>query len=439
MQDPDEAVVRRVMWRVLPLLTFCYFVSILDRSNIGVAALTMNKDLNLSASEFGLAAGIFAIPYMLFELPSNLALVRVGARPWIARIMFTWGVVAAGQALVWNANSLYVARALLGAAEAGFVPGALLYMTLWFPAAYRGRVIAIFFLGIPVALAIGTPLSGLILGMDGLLGLRGWQWLFVTEAIPALLLAIALPLLLPVSVRKARFLAPEERARLAARLDAETAERARAGGAHPSLLRVVLNPRILLLALAYYGIAGLNNGVVTFLPLVMRDYGVTNMQATLFAVIPYTFGAVGMLVLGRLGDRPGRRALANYLALAISIIGLVASAYVSGAAFRLMAVCVAGVGVFAVMPVFWGLPTGVLAGTAAASGLALVNALAQFASFVNPWVIGIIRDRTGSFNGGLLWLAAMAVMSTVVLTLIFALWGRGEPAMQRGAVLSGTD
>jgi MFS transporter, ACS family, tartrate transporter len=439
LTDPDAATVRRVAWRLMPLLTLCYFVSILDRSNIGVAALTMNHDLGLTATAFGLAAGIFAIPYMLFEVPSNLALVRFGPRLWIARIMFTWGIVAAAQAFVWNANSLYFARALLGAAEAGFVPGVLLYMTLWFPAAYRGRMIAIFFLGIPVSLVIGTPVSGLILGMDGLFGLHGWQWLYITEAVPALLLGILLRVLLPGDLRTARFLTPLERQRLTERLEAEHAERQRTPGTRSSLFGALLDPRVLLLCFAYYGIAGLNNGVVTFLPLVLKAYGVTSLQATFLATIPYAFGALGMIVLGRFADKPGQRALANYLALAISIIGLVGSAYIESPGARMIAICVAAVGVFAAMPVFWGLPTGILSGAPAAVGIALVNALAQLASFVNPIVIGVIRDRTGNFNGGLLWLAVMAVMATLVLTIIFAVWGKPEATPPQGAAMSASD
>ncbi|MBV9538189.1 MAG: MFS transporter [Acidisphaera sp.] len=437
MNDADAATVRRVAWRLMPLLTLLYFISILDRSNISVAALTMNHDLGLSAAEYGFAAGIMAIPYMLFEVPSNLALEKFGPRPWIARIMITWGIVAAGQALVWNASSLYWARALLGAAEAGFVPGVLLYMTRWFPAAYRGRMIAIFFLGIPVSLVIGTPMSGLILGMDGLFGVRGWQWVFIIEGIPAVLFGILLPVLMPNDLRSATFLSTTERDRLAAKLDAEHAMRQHE--TRQGLLGALIDIRVLLLCLAYYGIAPLNNGVVTFLPLTLKAYGVSNTAATFLAAIPYAFGAIGMVVLGRLADRPGKRALANYLALTISVVGLLAAAYIDTPGLRFAAICVAGVGVFSCMPVFWGLPTGILSGSAAAAGIALVNCLAQFGSFVNPVVIGRIVDATGSVNGGLLFLAGMAVMAMVVLTIIFAIWGRPEAEIPRGAALSGSD
>ncbi len=215
------------------MLIACYFVAILDRGNVAVAALTMNQDLGLSASAFGLAAGIFFIPYFLFEVPSNLALQRFGARLWIARIMITWGIISALNAFVWSANSYYAVRALLGAAEAGFFPGIIFYVTLWFPAAYRGRIVGWFMTGIPISLVIGTPISSMILGLDGLFGLRGWQVMFLIEAVPAILLGCAVPFLLPSRPAEARFLDAAERDWLAVRLDRETRQR---GAGHQSSL-----------------------------------------------------------------------------------------------------------------------------------------------------------------------------------------------------------
>ncbi|MFC0407211.1 MFS transporter [Roseomonas elaeocarpi] len=427
MNDPDDEIVRKLTWRLVPLLTFCYFVAILDRANVGVAALTMNDDLGLSASAFGVAAGIFFVPYVLLELPSNLALARFGARLWIARIMFTWGLLSSAHAFVWDAPSLYVARALLGAAEAGFVPGVIFYLTLWFPAAYRGRIIAAFFTGIPIALVFGTPVSGLLLGLDGLAGLRGWQWMYLLEGLPALLLAVVLPFILPADPAQARFLTPEERVRLETRLAAERREREGLFSGNHNLLAALLSPRVLLLCLGYYGLTNLNGAVSTFLPQILKGFGVSNLQASFLAAIPYIFGAAGMLLLGRLADRPGRRGLANYVALTVSALGLAASAATDDPMLKMVALCVTAFGVFGAMPVFWGLPTAILTGTAAAGGIALVNALGNLSSVVNPWVIGLIRDATGSFNGGLLWLALMAVMSILVITVIFLLWGRAEP------------
>ena len=422
MVDPDAAMVRRLTWRLVPLLTFSYFVAVLDRSNIGVAALTMNHDLGLSMTAFGVAAGVFFVPYVLLELPSNLALARFGARLWIARIMFTWGLVSGAHAFVWNADSLYAARALLGAAEAGLVPGVIFYITLWFPAAYRGRIIAAFFTGIPIALVLGSPLSGLLLELDGLGGLRGWQWIYLLEAVPALALAVAIPFIMPAGPDEARFLTAAERDRLNARLAAERVGRTTAAGP-AALLRTLFSARVLLLCLAYYGLTNLNGAISTFLPLILQEFGVSNLGASFLAAIPYACGGIGMVVLGRFADRPGLRAWANYSALSISAVGLIGAALITAPALKLLALCFTAFGVFGAMPVFWGLPTAILSGTAAAGGIALVNALGNLSSVVNPWVIGMIRDATGSFNGGLFWLAGMATMSIVVISIIFALWG----------------
>ena len=336
MNDPDAAIVRKLTWRLMPLLTFGYFVAVLDRSNVGVAALTMNHDLGLSMTAFGVAAGIFFVPYVVLELPSNLALARFGARLWMARIMITWGLISAAHALVWNATSLYVARAALGAAEAGFVPGVIFYITLWFPAAYRGRIIAAFFIGIPIALVFGSPVSGLLLGLDGVMGLHGWQWIYLLEAVPALALGVAIPFLLPSNPQTATFLTDDERTRLVRRLALEQQERS--AGPQQTLWRSIVSPRVLLLALAYYGLTNLNGAISTFLPQILRELGgVSNLQASALAAIPYAFGAVGMVVLGRFADQPGRRGLANYLALVISAVGLLAAAATDDPALKMAA------------------------------------------------------------------------------------------------------
>jgi ACS family tartrate transporter-like MFS transporter len=424
----EAAVIRKLAWRLLPLLTLCYFVAIIDRANVGVAALTMNHDLGLSAAEFGFAAGIFFVPYVLLELPSNLILARVGARLWIARIMLTWGLFAAAHALIWNASGLYVMRALLGAAEAGFVPGVIFYLSLWFPAVYRGRIIAAFFLGIPVALVIGTPISSLLLGMNGLAGLKGWQWMFLIEAAPALGLAACIPFVMPDRPEQANFLTAPEREWLISKLAHERAAREAQRSSGRSLLAGLVSPRILLLALTYYGLTNLNGAISTFLPLILKSFGLSNIQSGFVAAVPYAFGALGMVLLGRFADRPGRRAAALYWALGISLAGLVVAGATNDAVMKLVALCFAAIGVFGAMPVFWGLPTGLLSGAAVAGGLALINSLGNLSSVVNPWVIGVIRDASGSYNGGLFWLAAMALLSIVMITITYQLWGWPERA-----------
>jgi ACS family tartrate transporter-like MFS transporter len=422
----ESRVVRKLALRLLPVLIAGYFIAIIDRANLGVAALTMNADLGISAAAFGVAASVFFVPYVVLEVPSNLALQRFGARWWIARIMVTWGIFAAAHALVWDVPSLYVARALLGAAEAGFFPGVIFYLTLWFPSAYRGRIMAIFTAGIPVALIIGTPLSGLILQLEGRLGLHGWQWVYLIEGLPAVILGVLIPFLLPASPDKATFLTAEERTWITDRLARERLGREAAGatgGGHGrALLKTLISPQVLMFALAYYGLTNLNGAVSTFLPQILQPFGLGTTETTFVAAIPYVFGLIGMLVLGRIADRPGLRAVSIYVALGISLVGLVASALLDEPILKLIALCVASIGVFGVLPTFWGLPTAILTGAAAAGGIALINALGNLSSVVNPAVIGAIRESTGDFNGGLLWLAGMSVVAMVALAIILAVW-----------------
>jgi MFS family permease len=420
----EQEIVRKLTWRLMPVLMLAYMIAIVDRANIGVAALTMNHDLRLSTSAFGFAAGVFFIPYVLLEVPSNLALARFGARWWIARIMITWGLISAAHALVWNAASLYALRALLGAAEAGLAPGVIFYLTLWFPAAYRGRVLSAFMIGIPIALVIGTPLSALILQLDGRLGLRGWQWMYLLEGLPAVVMGVLIPFLLPNSPKAATFLGAEERDWLVRTLEQEKHERGGDGehGAHT--LKGVLSPRVLLFCLMYYGLTNLNGAVSTFLPQILKAYGFGSVQTGFLATIPYAFGALGMVALGRLADRPGQRIRANYIALGMACGGLIASAATDDPTLKLAALSFAAVGAFGAIPVFWGLPTSTLGGATAAAAIALINALGNLSSVVNPWVMGVLRERSGDYNSGLHWLAAMAALSAVALTIMVSLRGR---------------
>jgi MFS transporter, ACS family, tartrate transporter len=432
----EPRVVRKLAVRLLPVLIVGYLIAIIDRANLGVAALTMNADLGISAAAFGVAASVFFVPYVVLEVPANLALQRFGARWWLARIMVTWGILSAAHALVWDAPSLYVARALLGAAEAGFFPGVIFYLTLWFPSAYRGRIMAIFTAGIPVALIIGTPLSGLLLELEGRLGLHGWQWVYLIEGLPAVALGTLIPFLLPASPDGASFLDAEERAWLAGTLAREQAEREGAAGAGAgrgrTVLKTLLSPQVLMFALAYYGLTNLNGAVSTFLPQILEPFGLGTVQTTFVAAIPYVFGLLGTIALGRLADRPGMRAVSIYVALAIAFVGLVASALLDEPMTKLVALCAASVGVFGVLPTFWGLPTAVLTGAAAAGGIALINALGNLSSVVNPVVIGAIRENTGDFDGGLLWLAAMSVVAIIALVIIRSVGSRWGVTPYRG-------
>ncbi len=419
----EPGVVGKLTWRLLPILIAAYFIAIVDRSNVGVAALTMNRDLGLSATAFGFAAGVFFVPYVLLEVPSNLALVRFGARWWIARIMASWGLISAAHAFAWNADSLYALRALLGAAEAGLVPGVIFYLTLWFPAAYRGRIISVFMISIPVALIVGTPISALLMRFDGLLGLHGWRWMYLLEGAPAMILAVFIPFVLPGGPEDARFLSETERDWLIRRLDQEKNERAASVGHGSQAFKTLLTPQILLFCLMYYGLTNLNGAVSTFLPQIIKQYGFGVVQTGFLATIPYACGAAGMIALGALADRPGKRVATNYAALGIAVVGLLGAASIQDPTLKLASLSFAAFGAFAAIPVFWGLPTSVLGGATAAAAIALINALGNVSSVVNPWVIGMLRDRTGDYNGGLYWLAAMASLSALVLTLIVFLIG----------------
>lgn len=425
---PETRVFRKLSTRLVPVLILGYVIAVVDRANLGVAALTMNKDLGFGADVFGLASSVFFVPYVLLEVPSNLALARFGARRWIARILITWGIFSAAHALVWNGPSLYVARALLGAAEAGFFPGVIFYLTRWFPTAYRGRIMATFTASIPVALTVATPLSGMILKLEGLLGLHGWQWVYLIEGAPAVLLGLLIPSLLPSGPEQAWFLDEEERAWLAEtlarqRLEGESETGTASTGAKTlKALKALLSPKVLMFALTYYGLTNLNGAISMFLPQILQPSGLSNTTTTLVAAIPYVFGLFGVLALGRLADRPGRRAFSLYLALSISLVGLAASAFFEEPAAKVIALCVAAVGVFGVVPTFWTMPTTILSGTAAAGGIAVINALGNLSSVVNPAVMGVIDAETGSLDGGLLWLAGMALAAMISLTVIVVTW-----------------
>ena len=375
MDELETRTVAKTARRLIPFLILTYFVCILDRGNVGVAALTMNADLGLSSAAFGLGAGIFFIPYFLCEIPSNLAMQRYGARVWIARIAISWGIVSAGNAFVWNDTSFYGMRALLGAAEAGFFPGILFYLTLWFPAAYRGRIVAAFMAAIPVSLVIGTPISGLLLGMNGVLGLRGWQWMFIIDALPAIILGGLTLYVLPNTPAEACWLHEDERAWLVRRVTQERA--AREAVRHYGVLEAMRDPRVLALSLAYFGMNGLGGALTAYLPQILKGFGLSNTESSFVATIPYFIAFLGMIALGLFADRPGRRKAAAVLALGIAAVGLWGAAFTDNPLPKLVMLSFASIGVFGCMPVFWGLPTAFLSGAAAAAGLAQINAPRQ--------------------------------------------------------------
>ncbi len=416
MGDLEARTMAKVMRRLVPFLILCYFAAYLDRVNVGFAALTMINDLHLTATAFGFGAGIFFIAYFVFEVPSNLALDRFGASRWIARIMVTWGICSGAMAFIQGETSFYVVRTLLGAAEAGFFPGIIFYLTLWFPGVYRGRIISYFMAAIPLSTVIGAPVSGFILYMGGTLGLRGWQWLFIIEAIPAIVLGVVCWFYLTDLPSHATWLAPEERAWLVARMAAE--RRVREQARDYGVLEALVNPRVLAIAVIYFGLVAVNYGLSFWLPQIVKAFGLNNAQTGLVTAIPYIVGTISMVLWGRRSDRKMERKGHMAIALAAAAGGIAISGLLPDPVLKMIVLSVAGFGIFAGLPIFWTFPTAFLSGTAAAGGIAVINSIGNLSGFAGPYVMGALRDYTGSFTSGLFVIAGAAVVALIIVLLL---------------------
>jgi ACS family tartrate transporter-like MFS transporter len=422
MESLEARTIRKVSARLIPFLIVCYFIAYLDRVNVGFAALTMNKALGLTATMFGFGAGIFFITYFIFEVPSNLFLDRFGARKWIARIMVSWGILSGLMAFIpdiaritglSNETSFYTVRALLGCAEAGFFPGIIFYLTLWYPSVYRGRIIGSFMAAIPLSSAIGAPISGMILGMNGVAGLEGWQWLFIIEAAPAILLGFVTYFYLTDRPADAHWLETDERAWLSNRLDGE--RRQREAAQTLSISQAIFNPRVLALALVYFGLVACNYGVGFWLPQIIKQFGLTNAMTGWVTAIPYAIGAAFMVWYGRRSDSKIERKAHAAVALVIAAVGIASSTLTSDPTLTIIAFSIGACGVFGALPVFWTLPTAVLSGSAAAAGIAVINSIGNLAGFAGPYAMGWIKDATGSFAGGLLLIASLAIVAMAIV------------------------
>ncbi len=421
---PEAAAVAKVTRRLVPFLVLCYLVAYLDRVNVGFAALQMNPALGLDASAFGFGAGIFFFTYFIFEVPSNLALEKFGARRWIARIMVTWGIVSGSTAFIPQISqatglspehTFYAVRLLLGVAEAGFFPGIIFFLTLWFPSAYRARIVGYFMAAIPLSSLVGAPISGALLGVTGA-GLAGWQWLFILEAAPALIMAVAVLFYLTDKPADAAWLSTEERDALAARLAAERRQRE---AAQPlSVGQAMLNPRVLALALVYFAAVAGNYGIGFFLPQIVKGFGMTDLQTGFVTAIPYLAGVCLMIWWGRRSDRKMGRKGHAALALGVAGAAIAAAAFTDDPYLKMAAITLASFGVFGSLPVFWTLPTAFLAGPAAAAGIAVINAVGNLSGFAGPFVMGRIKDATGSYFWALLAISATAFAGmAIVLSL----------------------
>ncbi len=408
----QRRTILKISWRLLPLIVVSYFIAYVDRTNIAFAALTMNKDLGISAYLYGWGAGIFFLGYALFEVPSNMVLAKVGARRWIARIMFTWGLISGAMAFATGPASFLVLRFLLGVAEAGFFPGIIFYLSTWFPAAYRARVISTLFLAVPISNAAASLVSGAILEMDGLQGLKGWQWVFILEALPALLLAFVVWRHMIDRPADAKWLSADERAWLESELLAERTQVESFG--HMSLWRALTDKRVLVLSMIYMTSVTASYGIVFFLPQIVKGLGHSNLMTGALTAIPYSVGILGLLWWGYSSDRHNERRWHLIVAMSVAGVGLVGAAWLRDSYGAIAAMCVATVGLYGSRPSFWPMPTRFLTGAAAAAGIALINSIGNLGGYIGPFIVGWIKDSTKSFEMGLYFLAACAFASAAI-------------------------
>jgi len=412
-----RATLAKVAWRLLPFLLLLYVVAWLDRVNIGFAALQMNADLAFSDAVYGFGAGIFFIGYALFEVPSNLILVRVGARLWIARIMITWGIVSVAMMFVSGPIEFYALRFLLGVAEAGFLPGIIYYLGNWFPAADRARALSWFMLAIPLSTVIGGPLAGALLQLDGWHGLQGWQWLFLLEGLPAVLLGFVVLGFLTDKPELAEWLEPGERRWLAERMAGEQrAAHARHG---VGLKAAMMHPTVWLLGLILFACQCGSYGLTLWIPQIVRGLsGLGDFTVSTISALPYVAAAIGMIAIGASSDRTGERFLHIAVPSAIGSLGFILSAYFTSPLPGMIALTIAAVGDLGTRGPFWALPTRFLTGSAAAAGIALINTMASLGGFVGPSAVGLVRELTGSFAGGLVFLAALLLLAAGAALLL---------------------
>ena len=409
MDAQQEQILRKNAWRLLPVLTVAYVVNYLDRTNIGFAALTMNREIGLTATQFGWGAGILFAGYCVFEIPSNLALYRYGARLWIARIMITWGIVSAAMAFIGSAWSFYLLRFLLGVAEAGFFPGVAFYLAFWFPAQYRARILAWFLVAIPVSSLIGGPLSGALLELDGLLGIAGWKWLFVAEGLPAVLLGVAVAFVLADRPETAPWLDASEKQTLAAMLAAEVRDRAQS-----SFVAALKDVRVVICALVQFGFTLGSYGVGIWLPQIIKASGLANLTVALLSAVPYLFASAAMIWWAMLVDRSGKKIGHLTITCALGTLGLVASVLWPALAPAMASLTLALVGITAARAVFWTIPVRFLTGVGAAAGLAFINSIGTIGGFAGPYLVGFMKDAYGTFQAGLLAMAAILLVTTAL-------------------------
>jgi MFS transporter, ACS family, tartrate transporter len=405
----ERQAFRKIAFRLLPILTIAFFLNFLDRNNIGYAALTMNKEIGLTATQFGYGAGIFFLGYCFFEIPSNIALYRYGARVWIARIMITWGVISTATIFVNGPSSFYFLRFLLGVAEAGFFPGVAYYLGSWFPAEYRARVLAWFLVAIPGSPVIGGPLSGLLFKLDGAAELSGWKWLFVAEGVPSIIVGVILFWVLRDTPKEATWLSEEERRVVIARIAGEPREQER-----KKLGPALKDVRVLILSIVMLGFTIGSYAVTIWLPQIIKVSQFSNTEVGFLSAIPYFFACVGSIVWAANVDRSGKKIGNLTMACLVSTAGLVISIVSHSFIISMIGMAVALIGITSARAIFWTIPTRFLTGMAAAGGLAFINSIGTLGGFIGPSIMGWFKDRTGSFSTGLLAVSGFLLLATVL-------------------------
>ena len=488
----EKSAMRKIYMRLLPFAILSYVLAYIDRINVSFAGLTMRGDLHLSATDFGFALGTFFLGYFIFEVPSNVIMEKVGARIWIARIMITWGIFAGAMAFVYDTTSFSIVRFLLGVAEAGFFPGMLLYFTYWFPRRHHARIVSGFLAGLPVAVALGAPISTALLSLDGLFGLKGWQIMYIAEAIPTVVVGFLTLLVLTDRPAQAKFLTTEEKEWLAAKLASERPPtkdvhfgvakvvvlslmyivitiaslallyftpqitawlNAQFGNVPPvvvvvipyifgaigllvwgrtaehNLWKAMINTKVLLLAVNYFGIVTASLGMLYFIPQIIKSLGnFSNMEVGWLTMIPYICGGIGMVVWGRISDKMNERRWNLLVACVLSTGGLVLAGYTMGTWWALVGMSMAAVGFYGSKGPFFAMPPIFLSGTALAAGFAWINSIGNLGGIVGPYYVGYMKDLTGNFAGGLYGLALLSLIAALVCAFFLHIPDRAPEA-----------
>ena len=422
--DIEKRTMRKITWRIVPFIMLLYFIAYIDRVNIGFAALSMKSELGFTASVLGFGAGIFFWGYFIFEVPSNIILHKVGARIWIARVMVTWGIISGCMAFVTTPTSFYIMRFLLGAAEAGFFPGIILYLSYWFPAGRRAGVTAFFMAAAPISTALGSPISAFLLETHGVMGLAGWQLMFVIEAIPAVILGVVVFFFMTDRPEQATWLKDDEKTWLVNTMNLEAAKKP--PGASHSILKALANPQVLALSLIYFGTSAGLYTLGIWAPQIIKQLVVSSMTVGYMNAIPPVISVVAMILWSRHSDSTGERTWHVILACLTAAAGLALAAGTSSMFGLIAALTIVNVGISCAKPPLWSMPTTFLTGAAAATGIAAINSIGNLGGFVGPAMIGWIKDRTGSYDGGLYFVSGLLVISAVT-TLLLARSQRGKP------------